>query len=179
RVRCNDVNASPHDRIAGLRRVREPPRIGDLPAEVQAAHEGEDVAEQRAFGRAERDGKRERRPRRQQLLRPPAAAIRRGQPKNPVDQKPQRRSTEPTVNPAPTDARRTRFPFFSRPAHTASFSASGIVAAVVLPNRSMLMITFSGSIPSFSVADKMIRRLAWGEVKRSRSTGPRPVRWRS
>ena len=31
--------------------------------------------------------------------------------------------------------------------------ASGIVAAVVLPNRSMLMITLSGSMPSFSVAD--------------------------
>ena len=37
-----------------------------------------------------------------------------------------------------------QLPFFSRPDATASFSASGIVAAVVLPNRSMLMITFSG-----------------------------------
>src|SRR5262245_31866257 len=68
-------------------------------------------------------------------------------------QKPHRRSTEPTVKPAPTDARSTRFPFLSRPLHTASFSARGIVAAVVFPKFSMLMITLLESIPSFSVAD--------------------------
>src|SRR5262249_41746554 len=68
-------------------------------------------------------------------------------------QNPHRSSTDPTVNPAPTDASRTRFPFFSRPLQTASFNASGIVAAVVLPNRSMLMMTLAGSRPSFSVAD--------------------------
>jgi hypothetical protein len=58
-----------------------------------------------------------------------------------ADQKPQRNSTAPTVNPAPTDASSTSWPFFRRPEQIASFSASGMVAAVVLPNRSMLMIT--------------------------------------
>ena len=47
------------------------------------------------------------------------------------------------MNPAPTDVSNTRSPFFSRPVFTASLSASGIVAAVVLPKRSMLMTTFS------------------------------------
>ena len=50
--------------------------------------------------------------------------------------------------------------FFSLPAQRASFKASGIVAAVVLPNRSMLMMTFSGATPSFSLADRIMRRFA-------------------
>ena len=72
------------------------------------------------------------------------------QPNYPI-QKPHRTSTAPTVKPAPTDASSTRSPFLSRPDDTASFSASGIVAAVVLPNRSMLMMTLSGGTSSFSV----------------------------
>ena len=50
-----------------------------------------------------------------------------------VPQIAQRSSTEPTVNPAPTDASSTRSPFLRRPCWIASSSASGIVAAVVLP----------------------------------------------
>lgn len=45
----------------------------------------------------------------------------------------QRRRTEPTVKPAPTEASSTRSPRFNRPSRTQSSSASGIVAAVVLP----------------------------------------------
>ena len=59
----------------------------------------------------------------------------------------QRSSTDPTVNPAPTEASSTRLPFFSRPSATASASASGIVPAVVLPYFSMLMTTLSGGRP--------------------------------
>ncbi len=58
----------------------------------------------------------------------------------------------------------------------ASFSANGIVAAVVFPNRSMLMITFESSTPSFSVAAWMMRRFAWCDTKRSRSPGTSPLR---
>ena len=61
----------------------------------------------------------------------------------PSDYKLHRKSTAPTVKPAPTDASRTRSPFFSRPARRASPSASGMVAAVVLPYVSRLMITLS------------------------------------
>src|SRR5262249_3333075 len=77
-----------------------------------------------------------------------------------VYQNHQRNTPAPTVQPARTEANTTRFPFFSLPAHIASLSASGSVAAVVLPNRSMLMMTFSGSMPSLSLADRMIRRFA-------------------
>src|SRR5262245_59489292 len=94
-------------------------------------------------------------------------------------QKPQRSSTEPTVKPAPTDARSTRFPFLSRPLHTASFSARGMVAAVVFPKFSMLIITLLESMPSFSVADWMMRRFAWCETNRSISAGVRPLRSRT
>ena len=45
--------------------------------------------------------------------------------------------------PAPTEASRTRLPFFRRPSATASASARGIVPAVVLPYFSILMTTFS------------------------------------
>src|SRR5262245_3931495 len=75
-------------------------------------------------------------------------------------QNPHLNSTAPTVNPAPTDASSTRSPFFNRPEQTASFNASGIVAAVVLPKRSMLITTFAGSRSRFSAAAAMMRRLA-------------------
>ena len=70
-------------------------------------------------------------------------------------------SNDPTVNPAPTDTINSRSPRFSRFSSTASLNASGIVAAVVLPKRSMLMTTFSSGTPSFAAADRMIRRFAW------------------
>ena len=81
--------------------------------------------------------------------------------------KPQFSRTEPTVKPAPTDTINNRSPRFSRLASTASLNASGIVAAVVLPNRSMLMTTYSSGTPSFSAADRMMRRFAWCETSRS------------
>src|SRR5688572_3368145 len=73
---------------------------------------------------------------------------------------PHRTSIEPTVKPAPTDVSRTKCPFFRRPDSTASFSARGIVAAVVLPYLSMLMITLCSGMPIFSAADMMMRLLA-------------------
>ena len=48
-VRRDDVDAAADDRVAGLGRRGEPPRVGQLAAEVQAADEGEDVAERRAL----------------------------------------------------------------------------------------------------------------------------------
>ena len=123
--------------------------VRQLAAEVQPADEAEHVAERRALlaSAAARPGRNcafgdstcwraraaavagDSRKMRLQLA---SATLR---------QNPQRSSTAPTVNPAPTDASSTRSPFFRRPLQTASFSASGIVAAVVLPNRSMLMMT--------------------------------------
>ena len=47
------------------------------------------------------------------------------------------------MNPAPTDPSSTRSSLFSRPSARASASASGIVAAVVLPYLSRLITTFS------------------------------------
>ena len=49
-VRRDDVDAAADDRVAGLGRRGEPPRVGQLAAEVQAADEGEHVAERRAVG---------------------------------------------------------------------------------------------------------------------------------
>src|SRR6266581_5430011 len=97
---------------------------------------------------------------------------------NPYFFSPHRINTVPTVNPAPTDARRSKSPSLSRFCSTASLSASGIVPAVVLPKRSMLMTTFSCGIPSFSVADRMMRRFAWCDTKRSISHGLTPLRSR-
>src|SRR5262245_39799872 len=92
--------------------------------------------------------------------------------------RPHRIRTAPTVKPAPTEARRSKSPSFNRFCSTASFSARGIVPPVVLPKRSMLMTTFSCGLPSFSVADRIIRRLAWWETKRSISHGLTPLRLR-
>ena len=58
-------------------------------------------------------------------------------------QKAQRSKTAPIVKPAPTDVSSTRSPFFRRPSVIASSKARGIVAAVVLPNRSMLSTILS------------------------------------
>src|SRR5688572_24486823 len=69
-------------------------------------------------------------------------------------------SRAPTVKPAPTDTISSVSPRLSRLLSTASLSARGIVAAVVLPNFSMLMTTFSSGTPSFSAADRMMRRFA-------------------
>ena len=49
-----------------------------------------------------------------------------------------------------------------------------MVAAVVLPNFSRLMMTFAGSIPSRSAAAVMIRRLAWCDTNSAMSSA---VRW--
>src|SRR5690606_5142082 len=68
----------------------------------------------------------------------------------------QRTRSEPTVKPAPTEVHSTRLPFFNRPSATASSSASGIVAAVVLPYRPMLITTFSSGKPSRCAADWMM-----------------------
>ena len=73
------------------------------------------------------------------------------------------------MNPAPTAASRTRSPFFSLPVSTAVCMASGMVPAVVLPKRSMLMTTFSGGIFSRSAVAAMMRRLAWWAMKQSTS----------
>ena len=59
------------------------------------------------------------------------------------------------MKPAPTDASSTSWPVFSRPDAIASVNASGIVAAVVLPNRSMLMIT----LPSADAVGVYMRSL--------------------
>ena len=72
----------------------------------------------------------------------------------------QRHRFAPTVYPAPTAANMTRSPFFNRPASYASRVASGMVAAVVLPKRSILMMTLSQGNPRRSAAAVMMRRLA-------------------
>src|SRR4029453_11230201 len=77
-------------------------------------------------------------------------------------QKAHRSNTEPTVKPAPTEVSSTRSPFLRRPALTASFNARGIVAAVVLPKRSMLITTFFSGIPILSAASMMRPLLPWG-----------------
>ncbi|MNC90091.1 hypothetical protein D3C83_61410 [compost metagenome] len=48
-----------------------------------------------------------------------------------------------------------------------------MVAAVVLPYSSMLMITFSSGMPMRSAADMMMRLLAWCDTNSERSS---PVR---
>src|SRR5690606_1491118 len=72
----------------------------------------------------------------------------------------QRSNTAPAVNPAPTEASMTRSPVFRRPSALASASASGIVAAVVLPYLSRLTTNLSGPRPSRAAVASMIRRLA-------------------
>ena len=47
-VRRDHEHAAGGDRIGGIGRLREPPRVGELAAEVQAADEAEHVAERRA-----------------------------------------------------------------------------------------------------------------------------------
>ena len=47
-VRRDDEHAAGGDRIVRVGRPREPPRVGELAAEVEAADEAEDVAERRA-----------------------------------------------------------------------------------------------------------------------------------
>ena len=56
----------------------------------------------------------------------------------------------------------------------ASARARGMVAAVVLPNRSMLITILSGDKPNRSAALRMIRRFAWCETNRSTSSAPIP-----
>ncbi len=57
---------------------------------------------------------------------------------------PPQQQARPTVNPAPTDTINTQVAALQpRCLRSASFSASGMVAAVVLPNRSTLITTFS------------------------------------
>lgn len=53
----------------------------------------------------------------------------------------------PTVNPAPTLAIKIKSPFFSFPSCRAVSIASGIVAEVVFPNRSILMMTSPPAAP--------------------------------
>ena len=74
-IRRDDVDAAADDGIVRLGRPREPARVGQLAAEVQAADEGEEIAERRALRRAQRRRERERRIRRQRLLRAAAAAV--------------------------------------------------------------------------------------------------------
>src|SRR5262249_38168750 len=134
-VRRDEVDA----RLGGMFGRGEASGIGELAAEIQAAHETEDVAERSALVRSKPGGQRERRLRRQRLFGALAGTICRRQQKNTthgspqlcgVRQNPQRTSIAPTVKPAPTEASRTRSPFFNRPLQTASSSARGIVAAV-------------------------------------------------
>ena len=96
------VNACADNRVGGIGRLREPARVGQLAAEIQAADEREQIAERRAGRRSQRGRERELRVRRQRLLRAAAAAVRGGKKKDarldPLS-KPQRSSTAPDREP--------------------------------------------------------------------------------
>src|SRR5262245_57646351 len=170
-VRSDDVDAAAHDGVAWIGCDSEPTRVYQLAPEIESTDERECLPERRASTRAQLDSKREISVRRQYLFSAGARTVRGGENENPTHQNPQRNNTAPTVKPAPTEASRTRSPFFSLPEQSASFNASGIVAAVVLPKRSMLIITLSESSSRFSAAARMIRRFAWCDTNRSRSDG--------
>src|SRR5206468_9380601 len=65
------------------------------------------------------------------------------------------------VMPAPKPESSTRSPSLTRPASTASTSAIGIDAELVLPVRWMLTAVFSIVSPSRPRAASMMRTLAW------------------
>src|SRR2546425_8690996 len=75
------------------------------------------------------------------------------------------------VNPEPNAVRMRRSPRRSRPAASASSSAMGIEAAVVLPYRSMLAYTWSGRSPANFWTISMMRRFAWCGTRSVTSPG--------
>jgi hypothetical protein len=81
-VRRDDVDAVADDRVVRLGRPREPPRVGQLAAKVQAADEAEEIAEGGARLRAQRRRERELRIRRQCLLGTGPREVRGRQEKN-------------------------------------------------------------------------------------------------
>src|SRR5262249_41284714 len=176
RVGSDDVDAAAHDAVAWIGNDSEPTRICQLAPEVQSADERERLPQRGAATRAQLDRQRELSARREYLFGSGAPTVGWGQDENSTHQNPQRSNTAPTVKPAPTDASRTTSPFFNLPENSASFNARGIVAAVVLPKRSMLITTCSESRSRLSAAARMIRRFAWCDTNRSRSDGLRPFR---
>ena len=78
-VRRDHQHAAGGDRIGRIRRPREPPRVGQLAAEVQPADEAEHVAERRALAALQLPRERELRRRRHHHPRADAAAVGRRQ----------------------------------------------------------------------------------------------------
>jgi hypothetical protein len=64
------------------------------------------------------------------------------------------------VNPEPNATAATFMPRLRRPASSASCMSSGIVAAVVLPKRWMLWMTFSSGMPRVCWTYWLMRKLA-------------------
>ena len=85
------------------------------------------------------------------------------------------RATPPHVSPLPKATLTMRCPGSSRPAAAASWMASGMDAALVLPTRSTLRITLSMETPSRLAVASMIRRLAWWGTKCATSSSPHPA----
>src|SRR6516225_963073 len=83
-------------------------------------------------------------------------------------------SALPQVNPLPNEARQTRSPSFILCCSQASHRAMGIDAAVVLPNRWMLLCTFSSLSFSECCTNLLIRRLAWWGISMSISEDFKP-----
>jgi len=82
----------------------------------------------------------------------------------------QRSSSEPQVKPLPKAATTTSIPGSNRPAFTASCNPIGMVAAVVLAKRSMVLNTLSGGISRRSATASLMRRFAWWNTTRSTSS---------
>lgn len=72
----------------------------------------------------------------------------------------QRITADAQVKPDPNEVRTTISLFLIRPCFNASSSAIGIEAAVVLPKRSMFLMTFSTGMRKFLATIKLILSFA-------------------
>jgi hypothetical protein len=82
----------------------------------------------------------------------------------------QRTTAPPHVNPDPNAVKPTRSPRWMRPSFTHSCSASGMLAAVVFPYRSMLLYILSSASPNPFATAWEIRRFAWCGITIARSS---------